>query len=136
MARPNPLDLTVCPTPDVMAFPLTIVPKLRTYSAYEAVLRPSTCLKTCRCTRTSKKTRTAHGGYSAKALQMADEIGFMNFLGNKQLEAYVARKRKEFFASVAGVAAAAVAAAKVASEKQTDDGATGSDSEMVYRWRQ
>ena len=29
MARPNPLDLTVCPTPDVMAFPLTIVPKLR-----------------------------------------------------------------------------------------------------------
>ena len=30
MARPNPLDLTVCPTPDVMAFPLTIVPKLRT----------------------------------------------------------------------------------------------------------
>jgi len=29
MARPNPLDLTVCPTPDVMAFPLTIVTKLR-----------------------------------------------------------------------------------------------------------
>jgi hypothetical protein len=28
--RPNPLDLTVCPTPDVMAFPLRIVPKLRT----------------------------------------------------------------------------------------------------------
>ena len=28
--RPNPLDLTVCPTPDAMAFPLTIVPKLRT----------------------------------------------------------------------------------------------------------
>jgi hypothetical protein len=51
MERPNPLDLTVCPTPDVMAFPLTIVPKLRTCkliylrlgkrSAYEAVLRPS-----------------------------------------------------------------------------------------------
>ena len=30
MARPNPLDLTVHLTPDVMAFPLTIVPKLRT----------------------------------------------------------------------------------------------------------
>jgi len=30
MARPYPLDLTVCPTSDVMAFPLTIVPKLRT----------------------------------------------------------------------------------------------------------
>ena len=43
----------------------------------------------------------------------------------------MARKRKEFFASVAGVAAAAVAAAKVASEKQTDDGAAGSDSEMA-----
>ena len=80
-----------------------------------------------------KKDKAAHkhGAYSAKALQMADEIGFMNFLGNKQLEAYVARKRKEFFASVAGVAAAAVAAAKVASEKQTDDGAAGSDSEMA-----
>ena len=33
--------------------------------------------------------------------------------------------------SVAGVAAAAVAAAKVASEKQTDDGAAGSNSEMA-----
>ena len=43
----------------------------------------------------------------------------------------MARKRKEFFASVARVAAAAVAAAKVASEKQTDDGAAGSDSEMA-----
>jgi hypothetical protein len=30
MARPNPLDLTVCPKSDVMEFPLTIVPKLRT----------------------------------------------------------------------------------------------------------
>ena len=34
-----------------------------------------------------KKDKAAHkhGAYSAKALQMADEIGFMNFLGNKQL---------------------------------------------------
>jgi hypothetical protein len=24
MARPNPLDLTVCPTSDVMAFPLSV----------------------------------------------------------------------------------------------------------------
>jgi hypothetical protein len=31
MERPNSLDLTVYPTPDVMAFPLTIVPKLRTF---------------------------------------------------------------------------------------------------------
>jgi hypothetical protein len=29
MARPNPLDLTVCPTSDVMAFPLRIVRQLR-----------------------------------------------------------------------------------------------------------
>ena len=41
MARPNPLDLTVCPTPDPVAFPLTIVPKL--YSMFEAVPGPGTC---------------------------------------------------------------------------------------------
>ena len=29
MARPKPLDLKVCPTPDLMEFPLTIVPRLR-----------------------------------------------------------------------------------------------------------
>jgi hypothetical protein len=28
MERPNPLDLTVCLTQDVMAFPLTIVPNV------------------------------------------------------------------------------------------------------------
>ena len=29
MARPNPLDLTVCPTSDVMEFPLRVVRQLR-----------------------------------------------------------------------------------------------------------
>jgi hypothetical protein len=44
MARPNPLDLTVCPTPDVMAFPLAIVTKLteNLYSLFEAVRGPGT----------------------------------------------------------------------------------------------
>jgi hypothetical protein len=37
MARPNSLDLTVCPTSDVMAFPLTIVPKLRNLYAIRKI---------------------------------------------------------------------------------------------------
>ena len=45
MARPNPLDLTVCPPPDVMAFTVDVddcakTENLYNLSAYEAVLRP------------------------------------------------------------------------------------------------
>jgi len=77
------------------------------------------------------KAAHKHGAYSAKALQMANEVGFMNFLGNKQIEAWVTRERKGYFPSAAGVAAAAVKAAEVVSEKQADggSGSASSDSE-------
>ena len=62
MARPNPLDLTVCPTQDPVAFPLKIVPKLRTCMV---TIGDQNAIKSCPAPRGSTRaTRSRTASFS------------------------------------------------------------------------